>query len=115
MVYYFYRQATKQALTNGTAKVDEGEFRYPGPRPHSKESGIILLADSVEAASKTLVKPTPVKIEDLVKDIVNERLISGQLNSCGLTLKEIGIIRERFTYVLTGMLHTRVEYPNKDK
>ena len=115
LVYYFYRQATKQALTNGTAKVDEGEFRYPGPRPHSKESGIILLADSVEAASKTLVKPTPVKIEDLVKDIVNERLISGQLNSCGLTLKEIGIIRERFTYVLTGMLHTRVEYPNKDK
>lgn len=114
LVYYFYKQAEISAAVEGT-EVREADFRYPGPRPHTKESGIILLADAIEAASKTLVKPTPPKIEELVKDISNEKINDGQLDECGLTFSDINKIRERFTHILTGILHKRVEYPEKNE
>lgn len=111
LVYYFYKQAEEASNIEGT-KIEEADFRYPGPKPQTKESGIILLADAVEAASKALVKPTPIKIELLVKDIIEQKLLDGQLDECGLTLKDINIIKARFSHILTGILHTRVEYPD---
>ena len=118
LVYYFYKQAEISSARNG-AVVSEADFRYPGPKPRTKEAGIILLADAIEAASKTLVKPTPAKIEELVKGIVGEKVKDGQLDECGLTLKDLKIIRNRFAHILTGILHKRVEYPasneNKNK
>lgn len=114
LVYFFYKQAEKVLSKEGTS-LSEADFRYPGPKPHTKESGIILLADAIEAASKTLVKPSPNKIEELVKDISNEKISDGQLDECGLTLKDINIIRERFTHIMTGILHRRVEYPDKNE
>lgn len=110
LVYYFFKQAEKISEKEGN-EISEEDFRYPGPKPRSKESGIILMADAVEAASKTLIKPTPNKIEELVKEILNDKINDGQLDECGLTLKELSIIRDKFTHILTGILHKRVEYP----
>jgi putative nucleotidyltransferase with HDIG domain len=114
LVYYFYKKAEKASIQEGT-EISETDFRYVGPRPHTKEAGIIMLADVIEAASHTLVKPTPGKIEDLVDDITNEKIEDNQLDDCGLTLKDISIIKERFTHILTGILHKRIEYPDKNE
>lgn len=114
LVYYFYKQAEQAGNIEGK-RVEEADFRYPGPKPQTKESGIILLGDAVEAASKALVKPTPAKIESLVKGIVEQKIMDGQLDECGLTLKDISIIKVRFSHILTGILHKRVEYPENKK
>ncbi|MFO7871951.1 MAG: HDIG domain-containing protein [Kiritimatiellia bacterium] len=98
------------------AKVDENDFRYPGPKPISRESGIICLADAVEAASRTMEKPTPNHIEELVDEITNTRFEDGQLDECELTLSEITKVRKSFVFTLTNMLHGRVPYPkNEDR
>lgn len=112
LVYYFYKKAEKAQAEEG-GEISETDFRYLGPKPHTKEAGIILLADAIEAASHTLVKPTPGKIEELVKEISGEKMDDGQLDECGLTLKDINTIRERFSHILTGILHKRIEYPEK--
>ena len=114
LVYYFYKKAEKVSIAEGN-EISETDFRYTGPKPRSKEAGIIMLADATEAASHTLIKPTPGKIEDLVKDITNERIKDGQLDDCGLTLRDISTIKERFTHILTGILHKRIEYPDKNE
>jgi len=114
LVYYFYKKAEKASIQDGT-EISEADFRYGGPKPRTKEAGIIMLADVIEAASHTLVKPTPGKIEDLVNEIINEKIEDGQLDDCGLTLKDISIIKERFMHILTGILHKRIEYPNKNE
>lgn len=113
LVYYFYKQA-EMASGEGES-ISETDFRYPGPKPHTKEAGIILLADAIEAASKTLVKPTPAKIEELVKEISNEKINDDQLDDCGLTMRDLNVIREKFVHILTGILHRRIEYPEKDE
>ena len=98
--------------------VVEGDFRYPGPKPTSKESAIVCLADAVEAASRSLEKATPGHIENLVNDIVNKRMEDGQLDNCDLSLAEISRIKRSFVFTLTNMLHGRVAYPsyeNPDK
>lgn len=114
LVYYFYKQAEKIYEKEGS-EIMETDFRYPGPKPQTKEAGIILLADATEAASHTLVKPTPGKIESLVKEILDEKIKDGQLDECGLTMKDINMIRDRFTNILTGILHKRIEYPKEDE
>ena len=114
LVYYFYKQAEISSARKG-AVISEEDFRYPGPKPKTKEAGIILLADAIEAASKTLVKPTPAKIKELVKGIMSEKVNDGQLDECGITLNDLKIVRERLTHILTGILHKRVEYPANDE
>jgi len=113
IVYYFYKQAEQVSKKNGT-KVEESDFRYSGPKPQTRESAIILLADAVEAASRTLLKPTPGKIEILIKEIIDQKILDGQMNECGLTLKDINIIKVHFSHVLTGILHSRVDYSKKN-
>lgn len=114
LVYYFYKKAEKES-NKENGEIIEADFRYPGPKPHNKEAGIILLADAIEAASHALIKPTHSKIEELVREISLEKINDGQLDDCGLTLRDINIIRGRFTHILTGILHKRIEYPKEIK
>ncbi|MFH0791151.1 MAG: HDIG domain-containing metalloprotein [Candidatus Omnitrophota bacterium] len=111
LVYYFYRRALENS-ENSQEIIEEG-FRYPGPKPNKKETAIVLLADSVEAATRTLKEPTPAKIEETVHKIINNKFIDGQLDECELTLKDLERISSVFIRILTGIYHTRVTYPEK--
>jgi putative nucleotidyltransferase with HDIG domain len=103
---FFYEKA--KALD---PNVQREEFRYPGPRPRSKETAIVMLADGVEAASRVLTDPRPSRIRQLVNRIVESRVEQGELEECGLTLADLAKIREAFVIVLTGIFHGRVRYP----
>lgn len=113
LIYFFYQRALEKVENEN--EIDEEAFRYPGPRPQSKEAAIVLLADSVEASSRTLINPTPSRVEGLVQRIVNNKFIDGQLDECALTLKDLHKISEAFVRILNAMFHTRVEYPDNEK
>lgn len=121
LVAFFYHRAKVQldaASTehpNGQARpVGEADFRYPGPKPRTPEMGILLLADSVEAASRSMEKPTPSRIENLVNEIVDTRLQDHQLDDCDLTFSQLNAIKRSFVFSLTNMLHGRVPYPKDE-
>jgi putative nucleotidyltransferase with HDIG domain len=126
LVFYFYKRALQQqedARTGGkimnlregdVPEVREETFRYSGPKPQTKESAIISLADMVESASRSLEKPTPQKIEQLVTELIGQRIADGQLVECDLTLADLNMIAERFRFTLMTMLHTRIAYPKPD-
>src|SRR5436189_3739266 len=95
-------------------EVREESFRYPGPKPQTKESAIVSLADMVESASRSLEKPTPQKIEQLVNELIEERIADGQLDDCDLTLGDLKLIAERFRFTLMTMLHSRIAYPKPE-
>jgi len=107
---YFYDKALKEAVGSG-ASVNESDFRYPGPRPKSKEAGILMLADSIEATVKSLEKPTPKRIEDIVADTIRDKLEDGQFDECELTMREIHETGEAIREALIGFLGPRIEYP----
>jgi putative nucleotidyltransferase with HDIG domain len=111
LVYYFYRRALESLEEDQEVK-EEG-FRYPGPKPNSKETAIVLLADSVEAAARALKDPAPAKIEEVVHKIINNKFIDGQLDECELTLKDIEKISAVFIRMLGGIYHSRIIYPEK--
>ena len=126
LVFYFYKRALQQqedARAGGkimklreedVPEVKEESFRYAGPKPQTKESAIISLADMVESASRSLEKPTPQKIEQLVGDLIASRIADRQLDECDLTLAEMKTIAERFRFTLMTMLHTRIAYPKQE-
>jgi hypothetical protein len=126
LVYYFYQRALQQQadaraggkIMNMRAEdipdVREESFRYSGPKPQTKESAIVSLADIVESASRSLEKPTPQKIEQLVNELIEERIADGQLDECDLTLGDIRVIAERFRFTLMTMLHSRIAYPKPE-
>jgi putative nucleotidyltransferase with HDIG domain len=113
LITYFFHRALKE---NGSANdaVAEENYRYSGPKPQTKEAGIILLADSLEAATRSLTNPTATRIKTLVKEIIQKNLENGQLEECDLTLKDLDKIGDSFSRILTGMFHSRVEYPDED-
>lgn len=116
----FYHKARKEVdrggdAANGRKSPDESDFRYGGPIPSSRESGIVCLADAVEAASRSMEKVTPTHIESLVNDIVNRRLLDGQLDACELTLREVRTIKRSFAFTLSSMMHGRIPYPKDDE
>ena len=114
LVEYFYRRASQQCETNPNGgSVHEEAFRYPGPKPQTREAAVLMLADSVESASRTLVEPTPARIEGLVEDIAMKRLLDGQFDECGLTLKQLRIVRDSLIKSLTAVYHGRVKYPDQ--
>jgi putative nucleotidyltransferase with HDIG domain len=113
LVYYFYRRALENLEEDEEVK-EEG-FRYPGPRPDTKEAAIVLLADSVEAATRTLKDPIPKKIEEVVRKIINNKFIDGQLDECDLTLKDLEKISSVFIRILSGIYHSRVNYPEEQR
>ncbi len=110
LVEYFYREALEELTPGDGNQVEVELFRYPGPKPSSKEAAIVLLADAVEAVSRTLEEPSPARIQEVVNQIVRRRLNDGQLDESGLTLTDIKRIEEMFTRVLMGIFHTRIKY-----
>jgi cyclic-di-AMP phosphodiesterase PgpH len=111
LVYFFYRRA-EETKAEGE-EVAQEDFRYEGPKPQSKETAILLLADSVEAASRSLGRPTPSRIKNLVQEIINQRIIDGQLDECDLTFNELRLIAERFEHMLNSTFHARIKYPER--
>lgn len=110
LLKFFYHKALQ-----GEENVNEEDYRYPGPKPQTKESAIVGIADSVEAAVRSMNQPTPETIESLVKKIVSDRLQDGQLNECELTLKELETVSHSFCETLKGIFHSRIEYPEMTK
>ena len=109
IVAFFYHRA-RQAETD-MDEVQEQSFRYPGPKPQSKEAAIIMLADAVEAAGRTLRKPTPQSIENLVSKIINDKFVDGQFDECELTKKDCEAVASCFSRTLMAMYHSRIQYP----
>jgi putative nucleotidyltransferase with HDIG domain len=107
---YFYHRALSEA---GGTDIAEHEFRYPGPKPSSREAAIVMIADSVQASVKSLKQPTPNRIENMVQDIINNRLADGQLEDCDITLRDLRRLSGVLTRILTGLYtYTRIEYPD---
>lgn len=115
LVEYFFREAEKQADLSPDHKTDaeESSFRYPGPQPQTREAGVMMLADAVESASRTLSDPTPKRIKSLVHSLVMKRLLDGQFSECSLTLSEINIVEESLVKSLIGIYHGRIKYPEE--
>jgi hypothetical protein len=110
LISFFYQKA-KDREDPQMEQVEEGAYRYPGPKPQTKEAGLVLLADEVEAASRSLLQPTPSRLQGLVQRIINSVFTEGQLDECELTLKDLHQIAKSFNLILAGIHHQRVEYP----
>ena len=116
LVEFFYRRASEQQAADGNdnrGKVDENSYRYPGPKPQSRASGVLMLADTVESASRVLVEPTPARIESLIHELVMKRLLDGQLDESKLTLQEVRTVEESLVKSLIAVYHGRVKYPEQ--
>jgi putative nucleotidyltransferase with HDIG domain len=113
LISFFYQKAKERTNVKGgkTIEVEEENFRYPGPKPQTKEAGLVMLADMVEAASRSVIDPTPSRIKGMVQKIINIAFSDGQLNECELTLKDLNEIAKSFNKTLSGIFHQRIEYP----
>jgi len=107
---YFYHKAL-EIDQDAVVKVDD--FRYPGPKPQSKETAIVMLADGVEAGTRSLRRPTPSRIREMVRTVITRRMEEGELDQCGLTMRDLAAIREAFIPILVGIHHQRVAYPGQ--
>lgn len=113
LVEYFYRQA-KNEEKRETSVVEEADFRYPGPKPQTRETAVMMLADGCESASRAMKEPTPSRLEGLVEEMTQKRLRDGQFDECGITLKELHIVKESLIKSLNGMYHGRIKYPDQN-
>jgi len=111
LIKYFYQKSLK----SGNDTVKEENFRYPGPKPQTREAGIVMLADVVEAAVRALDRPTSARIQGRVKELVNDIFADGQLEECEMTLKDLHQIAKSFNNILTSIYHSRIEYPEKSQ
>lgn len=109
LITYFYDKAVK--IKGDKEEVNDEDFRYPGPKPQTREAGLVMLADQVEAACKSLTDPAPSRIQGLVQKIINRAFVDGQLSDCELTLKDLHAIAASFNKVLNGLFHQRIAYP----
>ncbi len=112
IIRFFYEKAKE---SSDGVEINETDFRYPGPKPQSKETGIVMLADSVEAGSRSLKDPSVSRIRGMVNSFVHERLLDSELDECPLTTRDLNLIKKSFVNTLTGMFHGRIEYPDQDK
>ncbi len=112
LIYYFYHKAKESCKD---CEIKEEDFRYPGPKPRTKEAAIVMMADAVEAATRALDDPSPSRIKNLVREIITSIFLDGQLEECELTLRDIYKIMEVFSRILIGIYHKRVEYPGREK
>jgi putative nucleotidyltransferase with HDIG domain len=113
LVEYFYHEASRLRgeQPNVRDSIEESAFRYPGPKPQSKEDGVLMVADAVESASRTLSEPTPARVESLVHEIALKRLLDGQFDESGLNLTEIHAVEESLVKSLIAVYHGRIKYP----
>lgn len=114
LIAYFYHEA-KEMEDPEVPEVDEDDYRYPGPKPQTRETAICLLADGIEAASRAMPDPTPARLKGLVQKMINKAFTDGQLDECDLTLRDLNDIAEALTRILTGIFHQRPEYPDEDE
>lgn len=110
LIKFFYEKAKTQADPE-MEQIDERDYRYHGPKPQTREAALIMLADAVEAASRTLSDPTSARIQGMVKKLINNIFIDGQLDECDLTLKDMHLIARSFNRILGGIFHNRIDYP----
>lgn len=111
LVEYFYQAAKTQAQIDEKANVEEIEFRYPGPKPRSREAAILMLADSVESATRSMAEPNPARIENLVRTLSRGRLADGQFDQCELTFRELSTIEDSIIKSICAIYHSRISYP----
>ena len=109
LMSYFYQKALEKS---SEGQISENEYRYPGPKPTTREIAIVMLADAIEAASRTLKEPTPSRIKGLVEQLIDERFKSGELDNSPLTLQDLSKISETFQKILNGVFHARISYPS---
>jgi membrane-associated HD superfamily phosphohydrolase len=113
LITYFYEKARVRQDPD-LGEVTKEEYRYPGSKPQTKESGIIMIADAVEAASRTLDESSPARLKGMIRQIIDYIFLDGQLNECDLTLRDLEKIAQIFLRVLIGIHHHRVSYPGFD-
>jgi putative nucleotidyltransferase with HDIG domain len=111
VIKYFYHQALEQA--SDPDEVDEADFRYPGPRPQSKETAIVMLADSCEAAVRAAHPNSAEEIDTVVHRVITDRLVKGELDESDLTIRNLDQIRQAFVEILQGVFHPRIKYPDE--
>ncbi|MBN1846562.1 MAG: HDIG domain-containing protein [Sedimentisphaerales bacterium] len=114
VVEYFFHEAAKREAESGRT-ITETDFRYPGPKPTSKEAAIVMLADAVESATRSVQDPTPNRIENVVHNVGMRRLQDGQFDNCDLTMRELRLIENSLIKSLCAMYHSRIAYPKRDK
>lgn len=115
LVEYFYREAMRIQESSGQGSVDlEACFRYPGPKPQTREQGILMISDAVESTSRSLANPTPGSLRKLVHDLLMKRLLDGQFEESGLTLTELHMIEEALSKSLIALFHARIKYPEAE-
>jgi len=112
---FFYHQALENASGNTSGPVDRNDFQSPGPQPHSKESAVVMLADSIEAASRSIKDPSKEKLEGMVRKIIYNKLNDGDLDDSGLSMVELKVVQGVFLRMLFGIFHTRIEYPDSER
>ena len=114
LIAFFYNKAL-ELRAEGEPEVLEDEFRYPGPKPQFRESALCMLADSIEAAARSLDEPTPSRLQSIVRNIIQKKFMDGQLDECNITLKDISKIEMSFIRILLGIYHQRIDYPKESK
>ena len=112
LMAYFYNKALE---AQQDSEIHEADYRYPGPSPHSKETAIVMLADTVEAAARSLTNPTPGRLRKLAEELIEKRFLEGELDDSDLTMRDLKAIIDAFIPVLTGIYHKRVQYPKTDQ
>jgi hypothetical protein len=110
LISFFYNKAVDLQKEDGT-EVPEEEFRYPGPKPQFREAALCMLADSIEAAARSLDEPTPSRLQNIVRNVIQRKFQDDQLDQCNLTLKDISRVENAFTRILLGIYHQRIDYP----
>lgn len=113
LIQYFHNKAKASAEEDGLPAPDESDYRYPGPKPQTREAALVFLADSVEAAAKSIPEPTHDRLKGMVHKIINMKFLDGQFEECDLTLKDLHEIAAAFTRILTGIYHHRPQYPHQ--
>jgi len=109
---FFYQKALE---TDSHSSVNKDDFRYPGPKPQTKESGLLMCADTVEAAVRSLKDPTPAHVRSMVTKLIDSRAQEGELDESGMTLNDLNVVKEKFITILAGIYHKRIAYPGQDE
>jgi cyclic-di-AMP phosphodiesterase PgpH len=112
---YFYHQALENAESSGATEINKKDFQYQGPKPQSRETAVVMIADSVEAASRSIQEPTSIKLEGLVKKIIYNKLNDGELENSNLNISDLKVIQMSIIRILNGLFHTRLEYPKDEE
>jgi membrane-associated HD superfamily phosphohydrolase len=109
VISYFYNKALESTNDDHQSVIEE-DFRYPGPKPQFREVALCMLADSIEAAARTLDEPTPARLQNIVRNVIQRKFLDGQLDECQLTLKDLTKVEAAFVRILLGIYHQRIDY-----